>query len=211
MSTERASSALINLWLILAEKHNRQECQGCELIGRPEKVSIGDQLETTFEVKWRPFGYHFEDGWRPIIKLSIVSSNIGSNNFGLRKMALLYLNLASLSLIFNLYKVYKNQNYNLSNIKEYSIIVCWKAEFCSFSYEMLRISKGKETLTLKGDHLETNFQGFYQKSLHWRPRSPMETSVHNPASVFDTHPPLIHVLISYVKEIMFWNRYPPTF
>ena len=45
---------------------------------------------------------------------------------------------------------------------------------------MLRISKGKETLTLKGDHLETNFQGFYQKSLHWRPRSPMETSVHNP-------------------------------
>ena len=143
--------------------------QGCELIGRPEKVSIGDQLETTLEVKWRPFGYHFEDGWRPIIKLSVVSSNIGSNNFGLRKMALLYLNLASLSLIFNLYKVYKNQNYNLSNIKEYSIIVCWKAEFCSFSYEMLRISKGKETLTLKGDHLETNFQGFYQKSLHWWP------------------------------------------
>ena len=140
-------------------------------------------METTFEVKWRPFGYHFEDGWRPIIKLSIVSSNIGSNNFGLRKMALLFLNLASLSLIFNLYKVYKNQNYNLSNIKEYSIIVCWKAEFCSFSYEMLRISKGKETLTSKGDHLETNFQGFYQKSLHWRPRSPMETSVHNPVTV----------------------------
>ena len=26
-------------------------------------------------------------------------------------------------------------------------------------------------------------------------------------SVFDTHPPYIHVLISYVKEIMFWNRY----
>ena len=98
--------------------------QGCELIGRPEKVSIGDQLETTYEVKWRPFGYHFEDGWRPIIKLSVVSSNIGSNNFGLRKMALLFLNLASLSLIFNLYKVYKNQNYNLSNIKEYSIIAC---------------------------------------------------------------------------------------
>ena len=141
-------------------------------------------METTFKVKWRPFGYHFEDGWRPIIKLSVVSSNIGSNNFGLRKMALLFLNLASLSLIFNLYKVYKNQNYNLSNIKEYSIIVCWKAEFCSFSYEMLRISKGKETLTLKGDHLETNFQGFYQKSLHWRPRSPMETSVHNPAIDF---------------------------
>jgi len=94
--------------------------QGCELIGRPEKVSIGDQLETTFEVKWRPFGYHFEDGWRPIIKLSVVSSN----NFGLRKMALLFLNLASLSLIFNLYKVYKNQNYYLSNIKEHSIIVC---------------------------------------------------------------------------------------
>ena len=30
-------------------------------------------------------------------------------------------------------------------------------------------------------------------------------------SLFDTHPPLIHVLISYVKEIMFWNRDPPTF
>ena len=28
---------------------------------------------------------------------------------------------------------------------------------------MLRISKGKVTLTLKGDHLETKFQGFYQK------------------------------------------------
>ena len=109
-------------------------------------------------MKWRPFGYHFEDGWRPIIKLSVVSSNIDSNNFGLRKMALLYLNLASLSLIFNLYKVYKNQNYNLSNIKEYSIIVCWKAEFCSFSYEMLRISKGKETFALKGDHFEDNWR-----------------------------------------------------
>ena len=81
-------------------------------------------METTFDGKWRPLGDHFEDNWRPIRKLSVVSSNIGSNNFGLRKMALLYLNLASLSLIFNLYKVYKNQNYNLSNIKEYSIIVC---------------------------------------------------------------------------------------
>jgi len=86
--------------------------QGCELIGRPEKVSIGDQLETTFKVKWRPFGYHFEDDWRPIIKSSVVSSNIGSNNFGLRKMALIFLNLASLSLIFNLNEVYKNQNNN---------------------------------------------------------------------------------------------------
>ena len=35
---------------------------------------------------------------------------------------------------------------------------------------MLRISKGKETFTLKGDHLETNFHGFYQKSPHWRPQ-----------------------------------------
>ena len=51
---------------------------------------------------------------------------------------------------------------------------------------MLRISKGKETFALKGDHLETNFQGFYQKSLHWRPRSPMETSVHNPAELLAT-------------------------
>ena len=30
-------------------------------------------------------------------------------------------------------------------------------------------------------------------------------------SVFDTHPPLIFVIISYVKEIRFWNQYPPTF
>ena len=81
-------------------------------------------METTFEVKWRPFGYHFEDNWRPIIKSSVVSSNIASINFGIRKMALLFLNLASLSLIFNLYEVYKNQNYNLSNIKEYPIIAC---------------------------------------------------------------------------------------
>ena len=66
--------------------------QDCELIGRPEKVSIGDQLETTIEGKWRLFGYHFEDNWRPIIKLSVVSSNIGSNNFGLGKMALVFLN-----------------------------------------------------------------------------------------------------------------------
>ena len=32
---------------------------------------------------------------------------------------------------------------------------------------MPRISKGRETITLKGDHLETNFQGFYQKSLFY--------------------------------------------
>ena len=40
------------------------------------------------------------------------------------KMALIFLNQASLSLIFNLYEECKNQNYNLPNIKEYSIIVC---------------------------------------------------------------------------------------
>ena len=38
-----------------------RKIQGCELIGRPGKVSIGDQLETTFEVKRRPFGDCFED------------------------------------------------------------------------------------------------------------------------------------------------------
>ena len=58
------------------------------------------------------------------MKLSVVSSNIGSNDFGLRKMALIFLNLAPLSSIFNLYEVCKNQNYNLSNIEEYSIIAC---------------------------------------------------------------------------------------
>ena len=30
-------------------------------------------------------------------------------------------------------------------------------------------------------------------------------------SMFDTHPPSIYVIISYVKEIRFWNLYPPTF
>ena len=30
-------------------------------------------------------------------------------------------------------------------------------------------------------------------------------------SVFDTHPSLIYVTISSSKEIVFWNRYPPTF
>ena len=30
-------------------------------------------------------------------------------------------------------------------------------------------------------------------------------------SVFDTHPPQINIKISYVKEIRFWNKYPPTF
>ena len=34
---------------------------------------------------------------------------------------------------------------------------------------MLRISKGKVTLTLKGDELETKFQGFYQKDLSCHP------------------------------------------
>ena len=29
---------------------------------------------------------------------------------------------------------------------------------------------GMETLTIKGDLLETNFQCFYQKGLHWRPQ-----------------------------------------
>ena len=48
-------------------------------------------------------------------------------------------------------------------------------ERLNFSYEMLRISKGKETFTLKGDHLETNFQGFYQKSLHWRPNGDLSS------------------------------------
>ena len=30
-------------------------------------------------------------------------------------------------------------------------------------------------------------------------------------SMFNTHPPLIYVLISFVKEIRFWNQNPPTF
>ena len=79
--------------------------QGCELIGRLEKVSIGDQMETTFEVKRRPFGDHFEDNWRPNIKLSVVSRIIGCNIFGLRKMALLFLYLP-FCLQFAIFKKY---------------------------------------------------------------------------------------------------------
>ena len=56
------------------------------------------------------------------------------------------------------------------------MIACQKAKFCYFPDEMLRISKGKETLTLKGDHLETNFKGFDQKS-------PMETSITIPVNI----------------------------
>ena len=67
---------------------------------------------------------------------------------------------AFLSPNFYLYKVHKKQNDNLAKIKNYSMMACLKAKFCYFSYEMLRISNGKETLTLKGDHLETNLQGF---------------------------------------------------
>ena len=79
--------------------------KGCELIGRLEKVSIGDQMETTFEVKRRPFGDHFEDNWRPNIKLSVVSRIIGCNIFGLRKMALLFLYLP-FCLQFAIFKKY---------------------------------------------------------------------------------------------------------
>ena len=48
-------------------------------------------METTFDGKWRPLGDHFKENWRPIRKLSVVSSYIGSNNFGLRKMAFIFL------------------------------------------------------------------------------------------------------------------------
>ena len=44
-------------------------------------------------MKWRPFEDHFEDNWRPIIKLSVVSSILGCNNFGPRKIALKFLYL----------------------------------------------------------------------------------------------------------------------
>ena len=83
-----------------------------------KKVSIGDQMETTFKVKWRPFGDCSEENWRPTIKLSIVSSIFGCNNFGLKKMVLIFFYSAFLSSIFNLYKVHKTNN--LSNIKNFS-------------------------------------------------------------------------------------------
>ena len=105
--------------------------QGCELIGRPEKVSIGDQLETTFEVKWRPFGYHFEDNWRPIIKLSVVSSILGCNNFVLRKIELIFLYL-DFFLQFSIFMKYEKNKmiiikhsriFNQSMLKGYILIL----------------------------------------------------------------------------------------
>ena len=59
---------------------------------------------------------------------------------------------------------------------------------------MLRISRGRETLTIIGDHLETNFKGFDQKSLHWRPRSPMETSVAISADLIANFKELVRIL-----------------
>ena len=61
---------------------------------RPEKVSIGEKLETTFGMKRRPFGDHFKGNWRPLAKLSVVSSINGSKNLRLLKMTLLFQNLA---------------------------------------------------------------------------------------------------------------------
>ena len=81
-------------------------------------------METTFEVKWRPFGDYFEDDWRPIIKLSIVLSIFDCNNFGFRKMALIFLYFAFISPIFYLSEVHKKQNDNLAKIKKYSMIAC---------------------------------------------------------------------------------------
>ena len=66
--------------------------------GRKMSLLIGDQLETTYGVKRRPFGGRFEDNWRPIIKLSIVSSKIDWNKFKNRKMALLFIYSAFLFL-----------------------------------------------------------------------------------------------------------------
>ena len=76
---------------------------------------MGDQKKSPLETNWRPLlrwtGDHLDNNWRQIRKLSVVSSNIGSNNFGLRKMAHIFLNLASSSLILNIeYKVYKKKS-----------------------------------------------------------------------------------------------------
>ena len=104
-------------------------------------------METTFKVKWRPFGDCSEENWRPTIKLSIVSSIFGCNNFGLKKMVLIFFYSAFLSSIFNLFDIYIIRNDSLSNIKEQSINACLKAKFCNFSHEILRISISRESLT----------------------------------------------------------------
>ena len=64
---------------------------------RPEKVSIGDQMETTFGMKRRPFGDHFKGNWRPLAKLSVVSIIMGSKNLRLLKMTHLFQNCQGLS------------------------------------------------------------------------------------------------------------------
>ena len=52
-----------------------------------------------------------------------------------------------------------------------------RLDFVTYFMKSSKNLMGMETLTIKGDLLETNFQCFFQKGLHWRPRSPMETSV----------------------------------
>ena len=73
-------------------------------------------MATNWETKMSPLetnrrpllgrkGDHFEDNWRPNIKLSVVSRIIGCNIFGLRKMALLFLYLP-FCLQFAIFKKY---------------------------------------------------------------------------------------------------------
>ena len=68
-------------------------------------TGLWTKWETRKSVHWRPIGDHFwgemETILKTIIELSVVSSNIGSNNFGLTKMALFFWKVSS-SLIFML-------------------------------------------------------------------------------------------------------------
>ena len=61
--------------------------------GKETLTIKGDHLETNFLVKWRLFGDHFEGNWRPLVKLSVILSIIGSNRIQLTKMTLIFQNL----------------------------------------------------------------------------------------------------------------------
>ena len=87
-------------------------------------TNLGDQkkspLKTTFGVKRRPFGDWFKDNWKPIIKLSVVSSIIDCKDLGLGKKGTKILIFSFLVINY----IHKNKHDTLSNIKKYSINAC---------------------------------------------------------------------------------------
>ena len=68
---------------------------------------------------------------------------------------------------------------------------------------MLSISKCMETLTLKGDRLETNLKGFCQKGLNKKCWSPMETLLNMNIACDATHS--VFELQSTLRAIVKWT------